>query len=105
MLSGQLTRRIIGVYYEVYNELGLGFLESVYQEALTSALRDAGLSCERERLVEVRFRGRTVGEFRPDIVVDDAVVVELKVARSLAAVHGVQVINYLRATPFEVDCS
>jgi len=102
MLKGEVTRRIIGVYFDVYNELGFGFLESVYQEAMAIALRDAGLGCERERIVTVTFRGHSVGEFRPDLVVGDAVVVELKVARSLAAVHNVQVINYLRATRFEV---
>ena len=102
MLRGELTRRIIGVYFEVYNELGFGFLESVYQEAIAIALSEAGLPCSREQVVTVWFRGRSIGEFRPDLVVGGAVVVELKVAQSLAAVHNVQVINYLRATPFEV---
>jgi GxxExxY protein len=102
MLEAALTRRILGVYFEVYNELGFGFLETVYQAALTGALRSAGLRCDRERIVRVHFRGVAVGEFRPDLVVDDRVVVELKVARALAGVHDVQVINYLRATEFEV---
>ena len=97
-----VTRRVIGAFYEVYNELGFGFLESVYQEAMAIALADAGMRCEREPLVSVVFRGRSVGEFRPDLVVDSAVVVELKVVRTLAAAHNVQVINYLRATRFEV---
>jgi GxxExxY protein len=100
--SSQVTRQIIGVFYGVYNELGFGFLESVYQESMAIALADAGLPCERERQITVSFRGRSVGEFRPDLVVADAVIVELKVARTLAAVHHVQVINYLRATPFEL---
>ena len=97
-----LTRRIIGVYYDVYNELGFGFLESVYHEAMTIALADAGLPWQREPVVTVRFRGRAVGDFRPDLVVDETIVVELKAARALAAVHNVQVLNYLRATPYEV---
>jgi GxxExxY protein len=102
LLRSDVTRRIIGVYYEVYNELGFGFLESVYHEALAIALDDAGLGCQRERRVDVTFRGRLVGQFRPDLVVADAVIVELKVARALSPLHNVQVINYLRATPFEV---
>ena len=102
LLRSAVTRRIIGVYFDVYNELGFGFLESVYQEAMSIALADAGLGCRREATVTVTFRGRSVGEFRPDLIVAEAVVVELKVARDLAAVHNVQVINYLRATPCEV---
>lgn len=102
LLRSEVTRRIIGVYFDVYNELGFGFLESVYQEAMSIALDEAGLSCQREATVAVAFRGRSVGEFRPDLVVADAVVVELKVARDLAAVHNVQVINYLRATRYDV---
>ncbi len=100
--GAQLTRKFIGVYYAVYNELGFGFLESVYQEAMAIALTDAGLRCDRERLISVVFRGRSVAEFRPDLIVADAIVVELKVARTLAAIHNVQLLNYLRATPFEV---
>ena len=98
----QLTRAIIGVFYDVYNELGFGFLESVYLEAMAIAIGDAGMPCVRERRITVSFRGRSVGEFRPDLIVADSVIVELKVARTLAPIHHVQVINYLRATPFEL---
>ena len=101
-LHAGLTRKIIGVYYSVYNELGFGFLESVYQESMSFALLEAGLRCARETVVPVAFRGRLVGEFRPDLVVENAVVVELKACRSLVPAHNAQVINYLRATPYEV---
>ena len=102
LLRSDITRRLIGLFFDVYNELGFGFLESVYQEALAVALRDAGLACDRERMVRVEFRGRSVGEFRPDLAIAEAVIVGLKVARTLAAVHNVQLMNYLRATRFEV---
>ena len=65
----ELTARIIRVFFEVYNELGFGFLESVYAEALASAFKEAGLTVEREMPLEVRLRGRVVGQFRADLVV------------------------------------
>jgi GxxExxY protein len=69
-----LTERIIGVFYEVYNELGFGFLESVYRESMRIALGQAGLPVEAEVAVPVSFRGRLVGTFRADLVVDGRVV-------------------------------
>ena len=99
---GELTRAIIGCAFEVSNELGVGFLESVYEKALVVALRDAGLNAKCQEPIEVYFRGRRVGEFFADIVVDEKVIVELKVVRSLLSVHEAQVINYLKATGMEV---
>jgi GxxExxY protein len=106
-MSGQLrhstiTEPIIGAFYEVYNELGPGFLESVYREAMVIALRGAGLVVEREKTVTVQFRGHDVGVFRTDLVVANAVIVELKCARVLDPTHEAQLLNYLRATQFEV---
>ena len=98
----ELTRRIIGVFFEVYNELGSGFLESVYVGALAVALRDAGLRVEREMTLTVRFRDRIVGRFRADLVVGGAVIVQAKACPCLHAAHQVQVLNYLRATVLEV---
>jgi GxxExxY protein len=65
----ELTRKIIGVFYEVYSELGFGFLESVYREAMLLALRAQGLSVEKDFPLQARFRGRVVGEFKVDLVV------------------------------------
>jgi len=98
----ELTARIIRVFFEVYNELGFGFLESVYAEALASAFREAGLTVEREMPLEVRFRGRVVGQFRADLVVGGAVLVETKACPSLHPAHNAQVLNYLRATVLEI---
>ena len=97
-----LTERIIGVFYEVYNELGFGFLESVYREAMRIALEQAGLRVEAEVAVPVSFRGRPVGVFRADLVVDGRVVVELKTAESINKAHEAQVLHYLRASAMEI---
>jgi GxxExxY protein len=97
-----LTRRIIGAFYDVYNALGYGFLESVYQAALEREMADRGLSVVREAGAEVRYKGSVVGVFRADLLVESRVVVELKASRKLESAHLAQVINYLRATDLEV---
>jgi GxxExxY protein len=98
----ELTERIIGVYYEVYNELGHGFLESVYQNAMYIGLQDSGLRVQRELAVPVRFRGQVVGEYRADLLVESTVIVELKAVHVLEQAHEVQLFHYLRATEYEV---
>ncbi len=97
-----VTQDIIGAFYEVYNELGHGFLESVYREAMIVALRSKSLVVEREKAVNVEFRGEIVGVFRTDLLVQDCVVVELKCARMIDSNHEAQLLNYLKATKFEV---
>ena len=98
----ELTRKIIGTFYEVYNELGYGFLESVYHKAMVIALRRAGLKVDPSYPVPVFFRGESVGEFIADIVVEDNVILELKAARTLESAHESQTLNYLKATIIEV---
>ena len=98
----EITDAIIRCFYEVYNELGYGFLESVYREAMTVALQAVSHSVEKEKSVEVTFRGVRVGIFRTDLVVADKVIVELKSSRSIEPVHEAQLLNYLKATRFEV---
>jgi len=73
-----ITQRIIGVFFDVYNELGYGFLEPVYQEAMSMALRSAGLRVEREFGLEAHFRGQLIGMFKADLLVNGCVIVELK---------------------------
>ena len=97
-----LTERIIRVFYEVYNELGFGFLESVYRGAMRIALAEAGFRAETEVPVPVSFRGTLVGVFRADIVVDGKIIVELKTAESISKAHEAQVLHYLRASEMEV---
>ena len=102
LLHHDLTQRIIGVYYDVYAELGHGFLERVCQQAMVIALRDAGLRVAERVPFPVMFRGELLGEFFADIVVNDLVLVEVKSCPALEPRHKAQVINYLRASPLEV---
>ena len=97
-----VTQDVIGAFYEVYNELGHGFLESVYREAMIVALRSKNLVVEREKTVNVEFRGKIVGVFRTDLLVQNCVVAELKCARTIDSNHEAQLLNYLKATKFEV---
>ena len=98
----ELTERIIGVFYDVYNELGYGFLESVYREAMQVALGQVGLEVKVEIPVPVYFRGSVVGVFRADLMVNDSVLVELKSCEQLLKQHDSQTMHYLRATFLEV---
>ena len=100
--SRQTTNEIIGSFFAVYNELGRGFLESVYRNALSVALDQRGVRNRREASLDVFFRGARVGFFRADLLVDDSVVVEVKVANTLDRSHEAQVLNYLRACSIEV---
>jgi GxxExxY protein len=97
-----LTDKILGVFYDVYNELGYGFLESVYEESLVIALREAGLAVDRQVPVPVCFRNHRVGEFRADLLVESKVFLELKSARVLEAAHEAQLLHYLKSTEIEV---
>lgn len=99
---GELTQRIIGVFFEVYNELGHGFLESVYEKSFAVALKASGLDVLTKIEVPVWFRGQQVGDFEADMLVEHLVLVELKAGRALDSAHEAQLLNYLRATEIEV---
>lgn len=98
----ELTEIVLGVFYDVYNELGYGFLESVYREAMCVALKQAGLIAKKEVLIPVRFRGQVISEFRSDILVNDCLILELKAAKAIDSGFEAQTLNYLRATAIEV---
>jgi GxxExxY protein len=98
----EITDKIIGVFFEVYNELGRGFLESVYERSLEIALNSLGLKVFRQIQIPVWFRGKPVGDFTADMLVEDCVRLELKAARALDPSHQAQLLNYLRATEIEV---
>ena len=97
-----LTQKIIGVFFDVYNELGPGFLESVYQKSLALALKSADLTVHSPIDIPVWFRGHKVGNFEGDVLVEKCVLLELKAARALDSSHQAQLLNYLRATNIEV---
>ena len=102
MLHRHVTEVVLGVFFDVYNELGGGFLESVYREGLAVGLAQASVPFDREAGLTVRFRGQPVGVFRPDFVVADAVIVECKAVKVLDDIHHAQLLNYLRAATIEV---
>jgi GxxExxY protein len=97
-----LSEKIIKVFYEVHKELGFGFSEKVYQNALVLALRDEGLQVEDQVPIKVYFRGWLVGEFFADVLVDGLILLELKSTAGIFEEHEAQLLNYLRATGVEV---
>ena len=98
----EITDIILRSFYEVYNELGDGFLESVYENALYIVLTGYGLYVERQKDISVFFRGNIIGDFKADLIVNEKVIVELKAVRTLNPAHVAQLINYLKATNVEV---
>ena len=102
LLHEKLTGSIIGCAFEVINELGSGFLESVYEKAMMIALSEAGLSVQSQKPIKVLFRGKPVGDFYADLLVEKKVVVELKSVKALVPEHEAQTINYLNATGIQV---
>jgi len=102
LVHGNLTREIIGAFYDVYNELGFGFVESVYQRALPLALAARGIPSEREVALSVSFRGAAVGDYRADLIVAGKVIVESKVASKILPIHEIQLVNYLKASTITV---
>ena len=98
----ELSETIIGVFYEVYNELGFGFLESVYRNSLQLALLEKACESRLKWHVPVFFRGKNVGDFRADLVVNGCVLLEFKTAETIIIAHEAQVLNYLRATDLEL---
>lgn len=98
----EITDLILKSFYEVYNELGDGFIESVYESAMFLVLTSYCLSVERQKAIAVYFRGNNIGDFKADLVVNEKIIVELKVIRSLEPVHEAQLLNYLKASNIEI---
>ncbi len=97
-----LTERIIGSFYSVYDDLGYGFLEAVYRNALAGDLADQGIRCEREAPFEVRHKGRAVGFYRADLVIEKCVIIEVKSSELLPRTAERQLLHYLRATGIQL---
>jgi GxxExxY protein len=98
----QITKKIIGCVYRVSNTLGCGFLERVYENALVIELRRAGLHLDQQHPAKVFYDDCPVGEFVIDLLVENAVIVELKATKALDEVHAAQCMNYLRAAGLKV---
>jgi GxxExxY protein len=102
LLYQELTDKILEACFQVSNELGTGFLEAVYQNALVIVLREKGLRVESEFPLSVSFHGQKIGSYYADLYVESKVIVELKAISALAEVHKAQLINYLKATGTDV---
>jgi GxxExxY protein len=102
LLHENITEQIIKTYYEVYNELGYGFLERVYQNAMILELKNKGLNVESQKMIKVHYKGLLVGDYFADIIVENLVILELKASEVLVHENELQLLNYLRATDIEV---
>jgi len=101
-LYEDLTERIIRCFYNVHDELGSGFLESVYEKALMIELESIGLKANNQKNLNVSYKNHAVGEFKADLIVDDEIIIEIKAVTSMTAQHEAQLINYLKATGIKV---
>ncbi|WP_281173737.1 GxxExxY protein [Deferrisoma camini] len=97
-----LTDKVIAAFYEVYNTLGYGFLEKVYENALMAELLERGVSAEQQPALEVEYKGTCVGQYFADLVVNGSVIVEVKAVKTIAPEHEAQLLNYLKATGIRV---
>lgn len=102
MIERDRTEQIIGAFFDVYNNLGFGFLESAYVNALCLELQRRGVQYEREVAIEVQYLGVPIGRYRVDVIVDGRVLVEVKSTKNLTEADTRQVLNYLKATNLEV---
>jgi GxxExxY protein len=102
ILHKELSDSILKVFYEVYNELGYGFLEKVYQNAMYLELKSQGFKVEVQKQIKVHYKGQLVGDFFADLCIDDLIILELKACDGLVKAHYVQTLNYLKATNIEI---
>lgn len=98
----ELTKSLIGIYYDVYNELGYGFLEKVYQNSMLIELNKRGFEVENQKKLNVHYKNEIVGEYIPYIIVNNSVIIELKCVEYMVEAHECQLLNYLKATDCEV---
>ena len=102
LIDADLTQRVIGIFYSVHNELGFGFVESVYENAFAVALREEGFNVEQQRRLQVMFHGVVVGQFVADMVVEQRLLVELKSVSHIVPAHEAQLTHYLKVTGLRV---
>jgi GxxExxY protein len=98
MLHSELTEKIIACAYEVYNKMGYGYLESVYEKCMLIEMSNLGLKVETQKPLKVSYKGQIVGDFVADIIVNDTVIVELKSVNKIVKAHEIQLVNYLVTT-------
>ncbi len=98
IVEKELSYKIVGVAYQVRDELGFGFLEKVYENALAVGLREVGLHVEQQVPLEVFYHGQLVGNYAPDLLVEGRVIIEVKSVEAIIKAHIAQTLNYLKAT-------
>ncbi len=98
----ELSEKIIGFAFQVYNELGNGFLEKVYENSIVHIVKKAGMFCEAQKPINVYFDGIVVGQYFADILVENKIILELKVCKNICPEHEAQLLNYLKATKIKV---
>lgn len=102
LLHKEKSKAILKVFYDVYNDLGYGFLEKVYQNAMYFELKSQGYKVEAQKQIKVYFKSQLVGEYYADLVIDEVIIVELKACEYLISSHIAQLMNYLKSTQMEV---
>ena len=102
LLHKQITDDILKVFYDIYNELGYGFLEKVYQNAMYFELKNKGYKVEAQTPIKVYFKGQLIGEYYSDLLIENKVIIELKACDLLMNVHVAQLMNYLKATKIKL---
>jgi len=98
----ELTEKIIGLFYKIYNKLGYGFLEKVYENAMMIEFRKAGINAQAQAPILVKYDNEVIGEYTADILVENKVIIEIKAAKLLMAENEAQLLNYLKATDKEI---
>jgi len=101
-IHGELSEKIIAASYQVHKELGCGFLEKVYKNALAIQLQETEIKCDVEVPLKVLYHEKVVGDYYADMIVDEKIIVEVKAVNKLESVHEVQLVNYLKATGINV---
>lgn len=101
-LHSEISKKILKAYYNVYNTLGFGFLEKVYENAMMIELNKLELNCNQQKHIDVFYDDKKVGDYFADIIVENKIIIELKVAETIVDEHEAQLVNYLRATEIEV---
>ena len=102
LLHKKITDEILKAYFDIYNQLGYGFLEKVYQNAIYFELKSKGYKVEAQTPIKVYLKGRLIGEYYSDLLIENKVIIELKACELLMNVHVAQLMNYLKATEIEV---
>jgi GxxExxY protein len=102
LLHQELTGEILKAFYAIHNRMGFGFAEKIYENSLSIELEEMGHKCVQQHPISVYYKGQIVGQYFADILVDDLIIIELKAAELIVSEHEAQLINYLKATKYEV---